>query len=121
MEIALWGRKRRTLGKLLAGEGLGKVTLGVCVTLLDRVARPLPAEEPERVGPGTHMEEEEERDEKVKPGHIRVCPLYFTWSPCSVSGRGSLGGGPHVGTKGLSLLIKMTLTLVKMLFRLLFL
>jgi len=30
--------------------------------LLDRVARPLPAEEPETVRPGTHMEEEEERD-----------------------------------------------------------
>lgn len=49
----------------------------MCATLLDRVARPLPAEEPERVKPGTHMEEEEERDEKVKPGHIQVCRLYF--------------------------------------------
>ena len=58
--------------KLLAGEEFGRVTLGVCA-LLDRVARPLPAEEPERVKPGTHMEEEEERDEKVKPGHIQVC------------------------------------------------
>lgn len=36
------------------------------VTSREPVARPLPAEEPERVKPGTHKEEEGERDEKDK-------------------------------------------------------
>ncbi|KAJ8797748.1 hypothetical protein J1605_017174 [Eschrichtius robustus] len=38
------------------------------VTPRERVAGPLPAEEPGRVRPGTHVEAEE-RDDKVKPGH----------------------------------------------------
>ncbi|XP_036697147.1 uncharacterized protein LOC118889507 [Balaenoptera musculus] len=40
------------------------------VTSRERVAGPLPAEEPGRVRPGTHVEEEE-RDDKVKPGHLQ--------------------------------------------------
>lgn len=68
-----------------------KVILG-CVILLDRVARPLPAEEPERVKPGTHTEEEEERDEKVKPGHLQVCHFYINLSPHLVLEKGCRGG-----------------------------
>ncbi|KAM9108879.1 uncharacterized protein AAG666_019136 isoform 1-T8 [Megaptera novaeangliae] len=40
------------------------------VTSRERVAGPLPAEEPGRVRPGTDVEEEE-RDDKVKPGHLQ--------------------------------------------------
>nr|XP_059875486.1 uncharacterized protein LOC132430154 [Delphinus delphis] len=40
------------------------------VTSREQVAGPLPAEEPGRVRPGTHVEEEE-RDDKVKPGHLQ--------------------------------------------------
>ena len=58
------------------------------IVLLDRVARPLSAEEPERVKPGTHMEEEEESDEKVKHGHLQVCHLYLNLSPHLALGRG---------------------------------
>ena len=68
MKIAFGGRrsfmKTASLGKLLA------LILGVCVILLDRVARPLPAEEPERAKSGTRTEKEEERDEKVKLYHL---------------------------------------------------
>ncbi|XP_069900868.1 centrosomal protein of 78 kDa-like [Globicephala melas] len=41
------------------------------VTSRERVAGPLPAEEPGRVRPGTHVEEEE-RDDKVKSGHPQL-------------------------------------------------
>ncbi|XP_068390560.1 DNA (cytosine-5)-methyltransferase 1-like [Eschrichtius robustus] len=40
------------------------------VTSRERVAGPLPAEEPGRVRPGTDVEEEE-GDDKVKPGHLQ--------------------------------------------------
>ncbi|XP_057414212.1 uncharacterized protein LOC130709381 isoform X3 [Balaenoptera acutorostrata] len=40
------------------------------VTSRERVAGPLPAEKLGRVRPGTHVEEEE-RDDKVKPGHLQ--------------------------------------------------
>lgn len=55
--------------------------------LLDRVAGLLPAEELGRVRPGTHVEEEE-RDDKVKPGHLQVCHFHLNLSTHLVLGRG---------------------------------
>ncbi|TKC33656.1 hypothetical protein EI555_007983, partial [Monodon monoceros] len=51
------------------------------------VVGPLPAEEPGRVRPGTQVEEEE-RDDKVKPGHPQVCHLHFNLRTHLVLGRG---------------------------------
>ncbi|TKC33853.1 hypothetical protein EI555_019780, partial [Monodon monoceros] len=53
------------------------------------VAGPLPAEEPGRVTPGTHVEEEE-RDDKVKPGHPQVCHFHFNLRTHLVLGRGGV-------------------------------
>lgn len=71
-----------------ASRGGVRRSLSGCIVLLDRVARPLSAEEPERVKPGTHMEEEEERDEKVKHGHLQVCHFYLNLSPHLTLGKG---------------------------------
>ncbi|XP_073658000.1 uncharacterized protein [Tursiops truncatus] len=57
------------VGKLGPPGGLSWLWTPVLRSYL-RVAGPLPAEEPGRVRPGTHVEEEE-RDDKVKPGHLQ--------------------------------------------------
>lgn len=117
VKTAFWGRKGGPYENCFQGRRLWKSPLG-CVIFLDRVAKPLPAEEPESAKPGTHTEDEEERDEKVKPGHFQVCHFYINMSPHLVPGGGV---GEYVGTEWFSLMTKVTLTSTKMLSKLIFL
>lgn len=65
----------------------------MCVLSLDRVARPLPAEEPDRVRPGTHTEEEEEREDRVRPAHPRLGHLSLSLLEPLISSRKGVGVG----------------------------
>ncbi|KAJ8775559.1 hypothetical protein J1605_001279 [Eschrichtius robustus] len=69
------GSLRKTLKKAKSDDSVGEEEKDQeekrrRVTSREQVAGPLPAEEPGRVRPGTHVEEEE-RVDKVKPGHLQ--------------------------------------------------